>query len=493
MKLNFLSTISLTLIMLSCNQNDAGNSTNDTEISFQNKGHELIHKMTEATGTYEDLLSKENVTYTYTYTTPDGLTDISSEKYIFDDELSYGKYHRHERTLPDLAGIIEQGYDGTEYWLKVNGELSDNEEALKKVRFNRPTNFYWFTMMQKLMDPGLNYEYIGEKRINNVNYDIVKISFQSNDTLPTDIYQVYINQSTHLVDQFLFTVVDYNVIENPFIMLLEYEEVDGIQIPTKRKYKKSNWDAEISNDPWINVTWTNIKFNTSIVKEDFKKENNMQDQSTPLKDKLEEKKANFEANADEHKKQVYKEGIAAVDQTGITSSALQVGDKAPDFVLRNALGEPVSLYDYLEKGKVVLTWYRGGWCPYCNLTLHQLQEELPNFKANNANLLALTPELPDSSMTTAEKNNLEFEVLSDVDNQIAKQYGIVFKLTDEVAEMYNASFNLKAYNGNTSNELPLAATYIIEQDGTITYAFLDADYRNRAEPAEITSFLMSNK
>lgn len=208
---------------------------------------------------------------------------------------------------------------------------------------------------------------------------------------------------------------------------------------------------------------------------------------------MEEKKANFEVKADEHKKSAYAEGLASVEKSGIVSSSKQVGDIAPDFVLKNALGKEVSLKEYLAKGWVVLTWYRGGWCPYCNLTLNQLQQELPNFNLNGANLIALTPELPDKSISTAEKHDLKFEVLSDVGNVIAKKYGIVFKLTDEVAKMYNKSFDMNGYNGDKSNELPLAATYIINQEGKIVYAFLDADYRNRAEPSELTSFLKKNR
>lgn len=114
---------------------------------------------------------------------------------------------------------------------------------------------------------------------------------------------------------------------------------------------------------------------------------------------------------------------------------------------------------------------------------------MPNFKAEGANLIALTSELPDESISTSEKHDLEFEVLSDVGNKVAQKYGIVFQLTDQVANMYNQSFDLNAHNGDQSNELPLAATFIIDQNGEIIYAFLDEDYRNRAEPADIISFL----
>lgn len=211
------------------------------------------------------------------------------------------------------------------------------------------------------------------------------------------------------------------------------------------------------------------------------------------KEALLERKSDFEKNADETIKQIYNEGLMAVAQSGVLDSAKNVGDKAPEFTLKNAMGKEVSLKDYLAKGPVVLVWYRGGWCPYCNINLRYLQNELPNIKAQGANLIALTPELPDQSLSTSEKHQLDFEVLSDVGNHVAREYGVVYKLTDEVARIYNEKFDLNSYNGDTSNELPLVATYIINSDGVIEYAFLDADYRNRAEPTEITAFLKKMK
>lgn len=226
----------------------------------------------------------------------------------------------------------------------------------------------------------------------------------------------------------------------------------------------------------------------------IKKVNTMEtNKKTTLKSILDEKKENFELKADDNKKKIYKKGIESVKESGILNKALKVGDLAPNFKLNNALGEPVELYQYLKKGKVILTWYRGGWCPYCNLTLHQLQLELPDFEANGAHLIALTPELPDKSLSTSEKHDLKFEVLSDIGNKVGKEYGIVFKLTNDVADIYNKSFDMNEYNGDESNELPLAATYIINENGNIVYAFLDADYRNRAEPSKLTEFLKSNK
>lgn len=278
----YTAILFLSCLFLSCNNTNKTESKETEKAKdapsqkFQNKGHELVYNMVQKVGDYETLTNKRNVSYTYTYQTPDEKKDVSNERYIFDGELSYGKYNTHEKTLPQLDGVIEQGYGGNEFWLKQNGEILTDPALLKAVAFNRPTNFYWFTMMQKLMDPGVNYEHLGEKTIADQEYDIVKISFESKDDKPTDIYQLYINKKTAIVDQFLFTVADFGAMETPFLMQLEYKNVDGILIPAKRQYKKSTWDAEVTDQPWVYVNWTDIKFNTDLTKKDFKKESQMQ-------------------------------------------------------------------------------------------------------------------------------------------------------------------------------------------------------------------------
>ena len=209
----------------------------------------------------------------------------------------------------------------------------------------------------------------------------------------------------------------------------------------------------------------------------------------PLEKEINEKKAAFESSASEDKKQKYAEGIAAVVETNIVGNALQVGETAINFTLPNALGEKITLYDELENGPVILMWYRGGWCPYCNMQLHYMQEMLPEFKKLGASLIAITPETPDNSISTKEKNDLEFEVLSDLDNKVGYEYKVVFKLTEDVKEIYENGFELSKFNGNDNGELPLAATYIIGQNKVIQYAFLDADYRNRAEPQDLLEHL----
>lgn len=232
---------------------------------------------------------------------------------------------------------------------------------------------------------------------------------------------------------------------------------------------------------------------TKTNKKDHTKEQNTMEmnkhKANPLDSLLNTRRVEFAKVATDEKKKIYGEGTDAVKNSGILDKALNVGDKVPDFTLNNQLSKPVSLYKELEKAPVVLIWYRGGWCPYCNITLHYLQERLPDIRKAGGSLLALTPELPDKSMNTTEKNSLDFTVLSDVANKVGKEYGVVFELTPEVAAIYQDAFDLHGYNGDESNELPLAATYVIDQKGIIQYAFLDADYRNRAEPDDIIAAL----
>ncbi|OYW73697.1 MAG: hypothetical protein B7Z37_20555 [Verrucomicrobia bacterium 12-59-8] len=210
-----------------------------------------------------------------------------------------------------------------------------------------------------------------------------------------------------------------------------------------------------------------------------------------LSEQLLAKQAEFATKAPAEVKTAYAAGIQAVADSGILKSAKQAGERAPDFTLRNAAGKEITLSTLLKQGPVVLTWYRGGWCPYCNLSLRALQQVLPELQAAGAQLVALTPELPDKSATTQEKNALQFQVLTDLNHGVAKEYGVAFKLTATVRDLYKQHFDLLEYNGAEASDdtLPLAATYIIDRDGTIRYAFLDADYRKRAEPAELAAFV----
>jgi len=206
-----------------------------------------------------------------------------------------------------------------------------------------------------------------------------------------------------------------------------------------------------------------------------------------LQEQLDAKKTAFEAKASEETISEYNKGVKTVQQSGMLKNALNVGDTAPDFTLTNAIGKKVTLSSLLKDGPVVMTWYRGSWCPYCNISLRSYQENLPKIKAAGAQFIALTPELPDKSLPTSKKHALEYEVLTDLNNQVAKQFKIVFEMTPWVSNAMEKFAGLKNYNGKDydNKTLPLSATYIITPDRKIAYAFLDAEYRNRATPTQI--------
>ena len=177
--------------------------------------------------------------------------------------------------------------------------------------------------------------------------------------------------------------------------------------------------------------------------------------------------------------------------SGMVDSSLKEGELAPDFTLPNVKGEQVSLQNVLKDGPVVLSFYRGGWCPYCNLELRYLQQFLPQFQAAGATLIAVSPQTPDASLSTAEKEGLEFEVLSDVGNKVARSYGLVFKLPESLHAMYGnpEGINLAKDNGDKSFELPVPATYLLDTQGKVRYAFAHPDYTKRADPEAVLAAL----
>ena len=205
----------------------------------------------------------------------------------------------------------------------------------------------------------------------------------------------------------------------------------------------------------------------------------------PVRKELDEFREKVSKQASPDRLRAYEQGIDEVRKSGVTDKALKVGDRAPDFELLNAAGKKVKLSELTERGPVVLTWYRGGWCPYCNIALRGFHKSLPLLRAAGATLVALSPETPDNTLSTKEKNQLDFEVLSDTGNKVAHAFGVAYKVPKVVMDQSRGRLDLSKHNGNDSGELPLGATYIIDRDGVIRYAFVDADYRKRAEPSDV--------
>ncbi len=180
---------------------------------------------------------------------------------------------------------------------------------------------------------------------------------------------------------------------------------------------------------------------------------------------------------------------SASDVSSLAGRGLQVGDKAPDFTLKDSSGKEITLSSALKQGPVVLTWYRGGWCPYCNRALKALSDRLPAIKGMGAELFALTAELPDQSLNTEEKNALAFPVLSDPDLKVSQLYDLVFTLDSQTALRYESRFQLSKVNGNKNSTLPIPATYVIDTDGTIVFAYVNPDYRQRVNPEQVINAL----
>ena len=188
--------------------------------------------------------------------------------------------------------------------------------------------------------------------------------------------------------------------------------------------------------------------------------------------------------------EIMRAGIDELVNNSILDKAFKTGQKIPQINLPNAVGQEINVNEELKNNKLVIAFYRGGWCPYCNLELKALQNALPEIEAKGAKLIAIAPEAPDNSLTTKEKNELSFEVLSDANNEVARELNLVYRLDDSLNELYKGfGIDLEANQNNTNQELPIAATYVVEQDGTISYHFLQEDYKLRADPSEILNAL----
>lgn len=169
---------------------------------------------------------------------------------------------------------------------------------------------------------------------------------------------------------------------------------------------------------------------------------------------------------------------------------LDVGDRAPEFVLPDQLGRTVSLREQLAHGPVVLVFYRGDWCPYCNLTLRALQVELGAIQAHGARLIAVSPQAPDHGLTLTEKQELAFSVLSDAEQATITAYGLRYLVPAALQDLYLQFGNdLRQQNADGSWNLPVPATFVIDREGTIRARFVSMDFTKRMEPADVVSAL----
>ena len=210
-----------------------------------------------------------------------------------------------------------------------------------------------------------------------------------------------------------------------------------------------------------------------------------------LSEQLADYRASWRARVPADKQTLMDQHVAHLAATGIDRAAKQVGDRAPAIRLRDQHGATFDVGTLLAKGPVVVTFYRGGWCPFCNLELKAYQAVLPRIAAAGASLVAISPEKPDDTVSTAEKNALSFPVLSDVGHATGKAFGVVYAFTDDVRQVYDGfKLDIPSKNGTPDDwSLPLSATYVIGTDGVILFADTRVDYRERTDPLDVLQVL----
>lgn len=211
-----------------------------------------------------------------------------------------------------------------------------------------------------------------------------------------------------------------------------------------------------------------------------------------LQDKLDAFRTNFEAggppyNAPAWIHEPMHRATAELIASGISKQALKVGDKAPVFVLNDPDGKAISSAELLQQGPLIVTFYRGVWCPYCNMDLQEIESALPELKKRGAELVAVSPQTAANSRRSQRDNKLSFPILSDVRNDVAAAFGLRFRLPDYLADLYKNVFknDLAIVNGDDSWTLPMPARFVIGQDGIIAYAEVNPDYTRRPDPAEL--------
>jgi peroxiredoxin len=182
--------------------------------------------------------------------------------------------------------------------------------------------------------------------------------------------------------------------------------------------------------------------------------------------------------------------VQSLRDAGVGGGALKAGDAAPEFALANADGQIVASSELLAKGPVVLSFYRGKWCPYCVTELEALREAAPDIAASGATLVAVTAEDCGGALAAKRKHRLEFEILCDLENGLGLSFGLLYRVNDTVRQFYQeVEINFPLIYGNESWLLPVPATYVIDRNGIIRHAYVNPDFRERLDPAVILDVL----
>jgi peroxiredoxin len=184
--------------------------------------------------------------------------------------------------------------------------------------------------------------------------------------------------------------------------------------------------------------------------------------------------------------------VRGLIDSGAAAGALRAGDRVPDFLLPNAEGRLVSSKSLFGRGPVVINFYRGVWCPYCSAELNAFADASPRLREAGATVVAITPETGGVALKTKRERDLDFEILCDVDNGVAMEFGLMFRIPDDIQPGYRKfGVNLPDIYGNDSWMIPIAATYVAKSDGTIAYAYVNPEYRERCDPESLLAVVKS--
>ncbi|MEO1013012.1 MAG: DUF6503 family protein [Bacteroidota bacterium] len=222
----------------------------------------LITKVVDANGGVKALRKLKDVSFDYTFKVPaNNVVDVSKERYIFNGEVSYGEYTKRQvYALPQLKGTHTQFFDGKKTVSMINGNIINEQQPAYIGHALRKTNYYWFAMMFKLLDPGVNHKQLADRKVNGTSYKIVEMTFGENVGESDDKYILYINPDTYRIDQFLYTAKGFGITD-PSLMKLKYEKFGDVYLTTFRKYAPADWNGNVIKEAWTEQFTKNVKFN----------------------------------------------------------------------------------------------------------------------------------------------------------------------------------------------------------------------------------------
>lgn len=259
MKKQFIKIVSVVLILFTTAVNAQDARTLITKVVDANGGIDALHKL-------------KDVSFDYTFkVTGANIVDVSKERYIFNGEVSYAEYiKRQVYALPQLNGKHTQFFNGTKTESKIDGKIITEQQPAYIGHSLRKTNYYWFAMMFKLLDPGVNHKLLPNRKVNHISYKVVEMTFGDNIGDASDKYILYINPETYRIDQFLYTALAFGA-KDPSLMKVKYEKIDGIYVSTYRKYAPADWNGNVLKETWTEQFTKNVKFNNNFSLDNIQK------------------------------------------------------------------------------------------------------------------------------------------------------------------------------------------------------------------------------